>query len=134
MRVTRLIYCLIIVENLIAKFQILVTVLILTHGLTASTEPTILISAQEVEVTMFSDLDFFKSSIFDAESNNLIFITNQKVSVIQIYNEGGELEFQLPVEARMVKINRNIFGKGYFKLGFFLEDMMIPQYTNVFIK
>ncbi len=129
-----MIYCLIIVENLLAKFQILVTVLILTHGLTASTEPTILISAPEVEVTMFSDLDFFKSSIFDAESNNLIFITNRKVSVIQIYNEAGELEFQLPVEARMVKINRNIFGKGYFKLGFFLEDMMIPQYTNVFIK
>ncbi len=121
-------------ENYKGILQILVGLLMLSQTVSASTEPTILISAPEVEVTMFSDLDFFKSSIYDAESEDLIFITNQKVNVIQIYNEKGDMEFQLPVNARMVKINRNIFGKGYFKLSFLLEDMMIPQFTNVFIK
>jgi len=122
------------VENYKGILQILVGLLMISQSITASTEPTILISAPEVEVTMFSDLDFFKSSLFDAKSEDLIFITNQKVTIIQIYNEKGDMEFQLPINARMVKINRHIFGKGFFKLSFFLEDMMIPQYTNVFIK
>ena len=98
-------------ENYKGILQILVGLLMLSQTVSASTEPTILISAPEVEVTMFSDLDFFKSSIYDAESEDLIFITNQKVNVIQIYNEKGDMEFQLPVNARMVKINRNIFSE-----------------------
>ena len=62
------------------------------------------------------------------------FTTNENISVIQIFNANGELEFQLPVMSDDVKINKNLFGQGDYKLGFVLEGQSELHTTHVSIK
>ena len=100
----------------------------------ASTTPEMLISTDKVTVVAVGQLDFFISAEFDAETDNLAFSTKENVSVIQIFNADGELEFQLPVMSDNVKINKNLFGEGEFKLGFILEGQSQLHTTHVSFK
>ena len=100
----------------------------------ADGNPIILISVPDVEVAMDSDLDLFHSAKFDMETEDLIFITKTEVSTIQIFNEAGQMEFQLPVGAKMVKINKNIFGTGKFRLGFLLSGDDKQYFTSVIVR
>ena len=96
--------------------------------------PVILISAPDVEVLVDDELDLFDSARFDDNTEDLIFITKKEVSTIQIFNEDDEMEFQLPVGAKMVKINKNIFGTGRFRLGFLLAGDNEQHFTTVVVK
>ena len=100
----------------------------------ATTTPEMLISTDNVTVVAIGNLDFFTSAEFDTETENLSFTTNENISVIQIFNANGELEFQLPVMSDDVKINKNLFGKGDYKLGFVLEGQSELHTTHVSIK
>ena len=100
----------------------------------ANTTPEMLISTDKVTVVAVGNLDFFTSAEFNAETDNLSFTTNDNISVIQIFNAEGELEFQLPVMSDNVKINKNLFGQGEYKLGFILEGQTELHTTHVSIK
>jgi hypothetical protein len=113
----------------------ILTVLTVTFTSAFATTPeTTLISTDKVEVVSISDLDIFSSANFDAASENLSFTTNDDISVIQIFNEAGEMEFQLPVMSNNVKINKNLFGEGTFKLGFILQGQSQLHTTMVTLK
>ena len=100
----------------------LVTILTLTiSSVFASTTPERLISTNDVEVVSIESSEIFTSADFNAETENLSFITNDDISIVQIFNAEGELEFQLPVMSNNVKINKNLFGEGTYKLGFILN-------------
>jgi 5,10-methylene-tetrahydrofolate dehydrogenase/methenyl tetrahydrofolate cyclohydrolase len=100
----------------------------------ATTTPEALISTESVVVVAIGQLDFFTSAEFEAETDNLSFTTDEKISVIQIFNAAGDLEFQLPVMSDIVKINKNLFGTGEYKLGFILEGQSQVHTTQVSIK
>jgi hypothetical protein len=100
----------------------------------ASTTPTALISTDNVVVVAIGQLDFFTSAEFDAASDVLSFRTNDDISMIQIFNAAGEMEFQLPVMSDNVKINKNLFGTGEYKLGFVLQGQSQLHTTLVTIK
>ena len=97
----------------------------------ASTTPEVLISTEEMTIVDLTTEDFITTSFYNNESSNLEFVTTQNISVIQIYNEQGVLEFQLPVMSSNVKINKNLFGAGQYKLGFLLEGQDDVQFTQV---
>ena len=122
-------------NNVVKSISITMFLLMLVVGkVIANGNPTILISAPEVEVAMEGKLDFFDSATFDIETEDLIFITKTEVSTIQIFNAEGEMEFQLPVGAKMVKINKNIFGTGRFRLGFLLAGEEQQHFTTVVVR
>jgi len=100
----------------------------------ASTTPETLISNEDVIVVSIESSEIFTSAEFDAETENLAFTTNDDISIIQIFNAEGEMEFQLPVMSNNVKINKNLFGEGTFKLGFILEGQSNLHTTSVTIK
>ena len=81
-----------------------------------------------------ADLDIFSGSSFDAESENLIFDTHNEISVVQIFNSNGDMEFQLPVMSNNVQINKNLFDTGVYKLGFVIQGQTEVQFTDVTIK
>ena len=120
-----------IMKNLIFTF----TVLALTFSsLVASTTPEVIVSSAAVEVVSVETLDFFTDAGFDADTDNLIFTTTKEMSVVQIFNAEGTMEFQLPVMANNVQINKNLFGQGEYKLGFVLEGQSQVHFTQVTVK
>ena len=113
----------------------IITVLTITFtSAFATTTPETLISTADVEVVTVDNLDIFSSAEFDAASDNLSFTTNDNISVIQIFDADGNLEFQLPVMSNIVKINKNLFNDGVSKVGFILEGESQVHFTNVTIK
>ena len=111
------------------------TILTLTvSSVFANTTPEKLISTNNVEVVSVESSEIFTSAAFDAETDNLSFTTNDDISVIQIFNSEGQLEFQLPVMTNDVKINKNLFGQGTYKLGFILSGSSQLHTTQVTLK
>ena len=100
----------------------------------ATTTPETLISTEDVEVVTIGNLEIFTSADYDEDSENLSFTTNEDISVIQIFDADGIMEFQLPVMSNVVEINKNVFGEGVFKLGFMLKGQSHLHFTSVTIK
>lgn len=113
---------------------IIATLTITFSAAFANTTPETLISTSSIEVVSVDNLDFFAGAAYDAASDNLTFDTNDNISVIQIFNAEGQLEFQLPVMSNKVKINKNLFSKGTCNLGFILEGQSELHFTQVTIK
>lgn len=118
-------------KNLVTIFTILT---LTVSSVFANTTPEKLISTSEVEVVSIESSKIFTSTAYDAETHNLSFTTNDEISVIQIFNTEGEMEFQLPVMSNNVKINKNLFGEGTYKLGFVLEGQSQLHTTQVTLK
>ncbi len=100
----------------------------------ATATPEVIISTETVEVVTVETLDFFSAAEFDTATQNLAFTTTQNISVVQIFNAEGNMEFQLPVMSNNVQINKNLFGEGNYKLGFLLEGQTEVHFTQVTIK
>ena len=116
----------------------LITIIaVLTITLTsafATTTPETLISTGDMEVVTVGTSDIFKTADFDAATGNLSFTTNDNISIIQIFNADGNLEFSLPVMSDNVKINKNLFNQGTYELGFILEGQSQSHSTTVTVK
>jgi len=95
----------------------------------ASTTPTI-----DMEAVTIGKLEIFTSVDFDTETENLSFTTNDDISAIQIFDADGTMVFQLPVMTNNVKINKNLFDAGTYKLGFLLEGQSQVHATQVTIR
>lgn len=100
----------------------------------ASTTPEVIFSSDAIEVVSIESLDFLTTAEFDTETQNLAFTTTQNISVVQIFNNNGDMEFQLPVMSDNVQINKNLFGEGDYKLGFILEGQTEVHFSRVSIK
>ncbi len=114
-------------KNLIST--LIISIISLTTIFATSNPTTVFNNEVEVET-----INILSSSSYDAEEQNLVFTTETNISVIQIYNEEGVLEFQLPVMSNQVKINKNLFGEGTFKLGFLIEGDSQVHLSKVNIK
>jgi len=87
-----------------------------------------------METVEVEQLEIFTSTNFDTASETLDFTTTKDIAVIQIYNEKGELTFQLPVMSNNVQINKNLFGQGVHKMGFVIDGENDVHLTTVRIK
>jgi len=113
----------------------IITVLTITFtSAFATTTPETIVSTDEVEVITVGTSHIFSFADFDAATDNLIFITNEVISVIQIFDANGNLEFSLPVVSNSVKINKNLFEVGHYELGFILEGQSQMHSTTVTVK
>jgi len=116
-------------KNLISTF--IFSLLVLSSVLATSTPTMNIINNDEITVT---ELAIFNSASFDAETEHLLFNTADDISVIQIFDTEGNLEFQLPVMSNQVKINKNLFGEGTFNLGFLIKGDSQVHFSTVTVK
>ena len=119
-------------KNLILSLVLIAT---LTSGAFASIIPeTKIINTEKVVVTSSVDA-IFSDAKFNDVNSTMHFTTKSDISVVQIFDQNGELEFSLPVMARDVQLNTNLFGnKGIYKIGFVMEGQAKVHYTKVNIK
>lgn len=102
--------------------------------LSAGIVPEVLICSEDVKVVTYESPDFFKSAVYNLDSEVIAFTTTSDISVLQIYDDEGNMNFQLPVMSNNVLINKNLFKKGNYKLGFLVEGNNQIYFSSIIIK
>jgi len=77
--------------------------------------------------------EYFSPAYFNEETNSLHFEANQNISFISIYNAENTLQYKLPVMSNKVRINKNMFDKGEYKVEFSINDKSDALLTYVTI-
>ena len=121
-------------KNLILVLTVFLSTTVSTFA-SGPKENITLIKVASVEVSIDNDLnDLFTKATFNDVKNTLEFTTESDIKYIQIYNENGELEFQLPVMSKKVKISKKLFEQGNHKLGFLMAGENDIKFTSVTIR
>lgn len=110
-----------------------------TLGLLAANNPienVSIIKTNEISVDINSiDATFFLEASFNELNESLEFSIAKTISYIQIFNENGELEFQLPVLSNKVKIGKSLFSQsGDYKIGFMIDGVKDVKFSQVNIR
>lgn len=94
-----------------------------------------IINSESVVLSVSDDnSEFFEEAIFNIENESLEFVTGENISFIQIFDQFGELNFQLPVMSNKVLISKNLFEAGNYKLGFMIDGKSDIKFTELEIK
>ncbi len=102
----------------------------------ASTSPEselAIISTAKVEMSVVNvaQKDFFQVAKYNSTMDALDFVTKDYINYIQIFNNKGELQYQLPVMSNKLKISRKMFKNGAYKIGFITNNNKTIQFTNL---
>ena len=114
------------------KKTILISILLLSFLSLAianndSGNPIKLLSSESVSVSIDdNETSTFVSASMTSDNNKFEFKTNKEIQFVQIFDNNGLISFQLTVDSKKVRINKNLFDKGEYKLGFKVEgdDML----------
>ncbi len=84
----------------------------------------IVVSSPEVDFAYDVELysKFFAPAYFNEETNALHYEANNRIDVVSIYDETGSLKYKLPVMSNKVRISKNMFDKGDYKVEFNISD------------
>ncbi len=95
-----------------------------------------ILNSENIEVMVDVELsEIFTSTMFNENDNTLEFTSKEKVNYIQIFNTKGELQYQLPVLSKKVKIGKSLFGeKGDYKLGFLVQGKKEIKFSEIKIR
>lgn len=88
-------------------------------------------SSIELSVNHISQKDFFRVSIYDETKEALEFVTADIMNYVQIFDEDGQLKYQLPVMSNKLRISTKIFKTGSYRIGFITKENTTIQYTNL---
>ena len=116
-------------KNIIST--LVITTIFLTSAFASLTPEANIISNEVATVT---GLEILSAASFDSESESFEFQTLTDITLVQIFDNEGNMEFQLPVMSNFVKLNKNIFSSGDYQLGFILEGDSNVHLTTVTIK
>ena len=104
----------------------------ITHTTYASNEPIPTSAVFTIEAIDFKISNAAKDAhsievIFNEQNGNLEFSSVKEVLFLQVYNEEGTLEYQLPVFSNGVTIDLDDFTQGKYQLNIMLEnDTVVP--------
>ena len=92
-----------------------------------------IISSEKVELSVvnIAQKDFFQVAQYDMNMDALDFVTKDYVTYIQIYNNAGKLQYQLPVMSNKLKISRKMFDQGLYKIAFITKNNTSIQFTDL---
>ncbi len=93
--------------------------------------PEVVICSDDFVVTTHANPDFFTSAVYNADSEVIAFTTNEDISLLQIFDDEGNMNFQLPVMSDVVMLNKNLFKKGNYKLGFIIEGKNDVYFSSI---
>lgn len=76
---------------------------------------------------------FFSPAYFNEKTNSLHFEAFQKINFIKIFNEEGSMVYKLPVLSNKVRISKNLFEQGDYKVEFEIEGESdsLPAYVTI---
>jgi hypothetical protein len=81
---------------------------------------------ESTAVELSYDVDLFavhfSPAYYNEETNALHFEGNGDISFVQVYNNEGKMEYQLPVMSNKLRMSKNMFEKGEYKLTFMFSD------------
>lgn len=122
-------------KNLILLPIFLLTISTLSFGNTTPEESIKILDVEEVSITVEKSFeDLFQVAELTKDLSSLKFITNENVQFVQIYNQDGIVEFQLPVDSQNVRINKSFFESGKYKLGFKIDNISDLYFAEVKMK
>jgi len=121
-------------KNLILIFVLVLSSVAVSSANNTNPESSIVVLNSETLTVTTADSDLISLASFNANESSLDFETYQNVTFVQIFNAAGELEFQLPVSSDKVRIHKNLFETGNYKLGFVLENTTTLKFAEVNIK
>lgn len=75
--------------------------------------------------------DIFESAHYNSDDAVLEFVSCKVISLIRIFDDKGQLEFQLPVMSTNVKLSKSLFGQGEYMLGFIVDGVEEVHLTHV---
>ena len=81
-----------------------------------------------------SQKEFILSSVFEAENDNIAMVFESNVTMIQVYNNEGDLEMMFPVGSTEVNLGMSLFTEGTYKMGFQVDGVSEVQFTNLQVK
>ena len=81
-----------------------------------------------------SEKKIFMSVEMTSDQNSLQFKTYKDISFVQVYSEDGRIEFQLPVESSNVRLKKNLFETGKYRLGFKIKGESELHFAEVDLK
>jgi len=113
-----------------------ITTILLNLGVIAivsGASPIELIRDADITVSM-ENLEIIENANYNIESSTLDFTTVGEISVIQIFNAEGKIEFQLPVMSNYVQINKNLFSSGKYKLAFVMSGVKEIHFADIVIR
>jgi len=120
-------------KNLILIFALVLSSIAVSSANTNPESSIVILKSETVTVSSASS-DLISLASFNTNESSLDFETFENVAFVQIFNAEGDLEFQLPVSSDKIRINKNLFGTGQFKLGFLLENSSALKFAEVNIK
>jgi len=120
-------------KNLILSL-VLVLVTISVSSANNNPESSIVLFENEKITVSTTDNNLISLADFNVNESSFDFKTFESVDFIQIYNSNGNLEFQLPVSSDKVRISKNLFGLGNYKVGFLLKGSGDIKFAEVKIK
>ena len=121
---------------------LIATVFASTFGQLWSSNPVIedkccevVVSSTQVDFAYDVDVysQYFTPAYFNEATNSLNFESYQDIKFIAIHDATGELKYKLPVMSNKVRINKNMFDKGDYKVSFEITDMDDALITYVTI-
>jgi len=87
-----------------------------------------------VSLSNADQTNIFTTVAYNDNQRNIEFATKEAISYVQIFNASGALEFQLMVDSKKVKLSKNLFDSGDYKLGFLIAGQDNIQFADVVIK
>jgi len=123
-------------KKLILSFVITIATLATSF---AGTNPVKVVKAVNVfktaEVEFYATADakanFYTYADFNTATNNVEFVVKDKIKFLQIFNQDGKLQYQLPVMSNKLKISRKIFETGVYKIGFIVDGGNNIEFSNL---
>ena len=98
----------------------------------ATTNPEV--GAEELVEIATNESTLFVNATFNSATDNLVFNTTDLIENVKIFNQAGEIVFELPVMSKKIQINKNLLSQGTNKLGFSMKEQSEIHYTQVTIR
>jgi len=112
------------------KFILLSTFLFTSHLAFSNNEPVFSEATFEIKEIGFKmsalDYDVYATDIsYDIKNSTINFNTNSEVSFLQILDEDGQLQYQLPVFSKSIILDLEDFENGNYKLNLLMNNKSV---------
>ncbi len=117
----------------------LILALCITTALSATEinkKSNLIFSTKKIELRIDQKVDehFFQKMSFDINGNSLKIQTAEVISIVQIFDNNGKMQYQLPVTSNKLQICKTLFDNGDYKIGFILEGQSDIVFSDLKIK
>ena len=116
------------------SFLTLIILLFLTLGRAhADTSDPVVHSFDGIDVEYYEvdENKIFSNVFFLQASEELHFQTNNEITSVQIYNEEGQIKFQLPVNGSHMVFKKHLLEEGQYKIGFIMKNDPTVHFTKI---